>query len=93
VIQINPEALVLNIRNKISGRLKNRGLAPIEITRLIKDVYNIIGSEWYFTTADVKYALERLGWERYLLDNYTLELIFLYLDDQALVGLNRHVVH
>jgi len=84
---------VLNIRNKISGRLKNRGLAPIEITRLIKDVYNIIGSEWYFTTADVKYALERLGWERYLLDNYTLELIFLYLDDQALVGLNRHVVH
>ncbi|PLX53680.1 MAG: hypothetical protein C0611_03970 [Desulfobacteraceae bacterium] len=93
MIQINPEALVLNIRNKISGRLKNRGLAPIEITRLIKDVYNIIGSEWYFTTADVKYALERLGWERYLLDNYTLELIFLYLDDQALVGLNRHVVH
>ncbi|MDH3358706.1 MAG: hypothetical protein OET81_10140 [Desulfobacteraceae bacterium] len=84
---------MLNIRNKISGRLKNRGLAPIEITRLIKDVYNIIGSEWYFTTADVKYALERLGWERYLLDNYTLELIFLYLDDQALVGLNRHVVH
>jgi len=84
---------VLNIRNKISGRLKNRGLVPIEITRLIKDVYNVIGSVWYFTTADVKYALERLGWERYLLDNYTLELIFLYLDDQALVGLNRHVVH
>ena len=84
---------MLNIRNKISGRLKNRGLAPIEITRLIKDVYNVIGSVWYFTTADVKYALERLGWERYLLDNYTLELIFLYLDDQALVGLNRHVVH
>ena len=84
---------MLNIRNKISGRLKNRGLAPIEITRLIKDVYNIIGSVWCFTTADVKYALERLGWERYLLDNYTLELIFLYLDDQALVGLNRHVVH
>ena len=84
---------MLNIRNKISGRLKNRGLAPIEITRLIKDVDNVIGSTWYFTTADVKYALERLGWERYLLDNYTLELIFLYLDDQALVGLNRHVVH
>ena len=84
---------MLNIRNKISGRLKNRGLAPFEITRLLKDVYNVIGSVCYFTTADVKYALERLGWERYLLDNYTLELIFLYLDDQALVGLNRHVVH
>ena len=84
---------MLNIRNMISGRLKNRGLAPIEITRLIKDVYNATGSVWYFTTAEVKYALERLGWEGYLLDNYTLELIFLYLDDHALVGLNRHVVH
>ena len=84
---------MLNIRNMISGRLKNRGLAPIEITRLIKDVYNIKGSVWYFTTVEVKYALERLGWERYLLDNYTLELILLYLDDQAAVTLKRHVVH
>ena len=84
---------MLNIRNMISGRLKDRGLAPIEISRLIKDVYNVIGSVWYFTTDDVKYSLERLGWETYLLDNYTLELIFLHLDDQAVMGLNREVVH
>jgi hypothetical protein len=84
---------VLNIRNMISGRLKNRGLASIEITRLIKDVDNVTGSVWYFTIANVKYALERLGWERNLLDNYTLELIFLYLDDQAVMGLKRPVVH
>ena len=91
--QFDLEVLVLNIRNIISGRLKNRGLAPIEITRLIKDVYNITGSVWYFTTVEVKYALERLGWERYLLDNYTLELILLHLDDQALSTLKRQVVH
>ena len=84
---------MLNIRNIISGRLKNRGLAPIEITRLIKDVHNITGSVWYFTTVEVKYSLERLGWERYLLDNYTLELILLHLDDQALSTLKRQVVH
>jgi hypothetical protein len=77
----------------ISGRLKDKGLAPIEISRLIKDVYNVTGSVWYFSTADVKFALERLGWERYLLDNYTLELIFLYLDDQAVVALKRNIVH
>ena len=84
---------MLNIRNIISGRLKNRGLAPIEITRLIKDVYNITGSVWYFTTVEVRYALERLGWEEYLLDNYTLELILLHLDDKALSALKRQVVH
>jgi hypothetical protein len=76
-----------------SGRLKNRGMAPIEITRLIKDVYYVTGSVWCFTTDELKYALERLGWEKYLLNNYTLELIFLYLNDQVVVRLNRHVVH
>ena len=84
---------MLNIRNIISGRLQKRGLAPIEITRLIKDVHNITGSVWYFTTVDLNCALERLGWERYLLDNYTLELILLHLDDQALSALKRQVVH
>jgi hypothetical protein len=93
VTQIDLEALVLNIRNIISGRLKKRGLVPIEITRLIKDVHNITGSVWYFTTVDVNYALERLGWERYLLDNHTLELILLHLDDQTLSTLKKQVVH
>ena len=65
----------------------------MEITRLIKDVNNITGSAWYFTTFEIKYALERLGWEKYLLDNYTLELILLYLDDQALSALKKQVAH
>jgi len=51
--QINPEALVLNIRNMISGRLKNRGLAPIEITRLIKD---------YTMLQEVYGILQQLKW-------------------------------
>lgn len=84
---------MLNLKNMISGRLKNRGLPPIEIARLIKDVYNFTGSVLHFSTADVRYSLERLGWEKYLLDNYTLELIFLFLDDQAIMGLNGQVVH
>lgn len=84
---------MIDIKNMISGRLKNQGLAPIEISRLIKDISNITGGEWYFTIAYVKYALEKLGWEKYLLDNYTLELIFLYLDDKAAKEFNEPVVH
>ncbi len=84
---------MVDIKDMISGRLKNQGLAPIEIARLIKDISNITGDEWYLTTAHVKYALERLGWERYILDNYTLELIFLYLDDKAAMGFNAPVIH
>lgn len=84
---------MLNIRDIISGRLKNQGLSPIEITRLIKDVSNIKGGECYSTTNHIKFALERLGWERYILDNYTLELIFLYLDDKAKTGFDGVVMH
>lgn len=83
---------VVNIRDMISGRLKNRGLGGIEITRLIRDVSNITGRKWYVTPAHVKYALERLGWERYILDNYTLELISLYLDDKTARRLNGPVI-
>lgn len=84
---------MLDIKDMISGRLKNQGLAPIEISRLIKDISNITGDGWYFTMDHVKYALEKLGWERYILDNYTLELIFLYLDDKAAKEFNEPVVH
>jgi hypothetical protein len=84
---------MVDIKDMISGRLKSQGLAPIEIARLIKDISNITGDELYFTMVHVKYALERLGWERYILDNYTLELIFLYLDDKAAMGFNAPVMH
>ncbi|MGB2930261.1 MAG: hypothetical protein WBB70_15265 [Desulfobacterales bacterium] len=68
----------------ISKKLKDRGLVPVEINRLIKDVANVISSGKYCTPVCVKQNLERLGWEGYVVDNYILELIFLFLNDQKL---------
>jgi hypothetical protein len=68
----------------ISKKLKDRGLVPLEINRLIKDVANVMSSGKYCTPVCVKQNLERLGWEGYVLDNYILELIFLFLNDQKL---------
>lgn len=73
---------MINIKDMISGRLQDRGLAPVEIMRLIKDVSNVVGGSWYFNPSDVKKALKRLGWREYILDNFTIELISLYLDDE-----------
>lgn len=61
------------IKDMIFMRLRDRGLVPIEINRLIKDVSNIICREFYFTLSSAKQALEKLGWEEYILDNYVLE--------------------
>ena len=84
---------MINIKAMISGRLQDRGLAPVEIMRLIKDVSNVTGSSWYFNPSDVKKALKRLGWREYILDNFTLELIFLYLDDETMNEGGKPIFH
>ena len=84
---------MINIKDMISGRLQDRGLAPVEIMRLIKDVSNVIGGSWYFNPLDVKKALKRLGWREYILDNFTLELISLYLDDEIVNGGGKPIFH
>jgi hypothetical protein len=68
----------------ISKKLKDRGLIPVEINRLIKDVANVMSSGKYSTPVCVKQNLERLGWEGYILDNNILELISLFLRDQKM---------
>jgi hypothetical protein len=47
----------------ITKKLKDRGLVPVEINRLIKDVANVISSGKYCTPGCVKQNLERLGWD------------------------------
>ncbi len=84
---------MINIKDMISGRLQDRGLAPVEIMRLIEDVSNVTGSSWYFNLLEVKKALKRLGWREYILDNFTLELIFLYLDDETVKDSRKPILH
>jgi hypothetical protein len=68
----------------LSKKLKDRGLIPVKINRLIKDVANVMSSGKYCTPVCVKQNLERLGWEGYVLDNNILELISLFLGDQKM---------
>ena len=68
----------------ISKKLKDRGLIPVEINRLIKDVANVMSSGRYCTPVCIKQNLQLLGWEGYVLDNNILELIFLFLNDRKL---------
>ena len=81
------------IMDIISIRLRDRGLVPIEINRLIKDVSNIIGREWHYTPTGLKQSLVSLGWDGYILDNYILELILLSLDDEKRLEIYRDSVH
>jgi len=66
----------------ISTRLGDRELVSIEINRLIKDVFNVVGKERYFESSSLKQALKSLGWEEHILYIRTLELICLFLEDE-----------
>jgi hypothetical protein len=59
----------------VSIRLSEKGLLPVEISRIIKDVINIIRDGGESTLTLVNEELETLGWRRHLLDFLSFEVI------------------
>ena len=74
-------------------KLMDKGLVPIEINRLIKDVSNVIGKDRSFTSTSVKQDIQSLGWEGHILDNHILELIFTFLDDEERSDICQYPIH
>jgi len=54
---------------------QTKGFIPIEIPRLIQDVFNIIGKGRYCSLIDANRELEDLGWGIEILDNVTYDLM------------------
>ncbi len=77
------------IMELILSRLGKRDLVTIEINRLIKDVSNVVYRERSFESDGLKQALKDLGWEEQILDYRTLDLIFLFLEDEKDFEINR----
>ena len=56
-------------------RFQTKGFMPIEIPGLIKDVFNILGDDEYYTLTAVNQEMEDLGWGIEIVDNVTYEFI------------------
>ena len=54
---------------------QSKGFIPIEIPRLIQDVYNLIGKDRYGNITYVNKELEDLGWGIEIMDNVTYDLM------------------
>jgi hypothetical protein len=72
------------------SRLADRELVSVEIDRLIKDVSNVLGRKRNFESVGLKKALKSLGWEEDVLDYRTMELIFLFIEDEREFEIHRH---
>ena len=73
----------------ILSRLGKKDLVTIEINRLIKDVSNLVYRERSFESDNLKQTLKNLGWKEQILDYRTLELIFLFLEEEKGFEINR----
>jgi len=82
-----------NICDTLFGRLSARGLMSVEITRLIKDVFNIVRDGGDFTVASINQELGRLGWRERVMDVTSFELITFILENEYDYEVKRHLLH
>jgi len=81
------------IENVLLRKLSSRGLAPVQIPRFVKDVVNIVSDGGEFTTGMINGKLETLGWDRGILDPFTLELILALLCSEGNYEMRSTRVH
>lgn len=75
------------------SKLSNKGLMLVEISRLVRDVYNIVEEGGEFTVASVNERLERLGWGGQIMDDFTFDIIMFLLEAEDNYEVVRHTLH
>ena len=66
------------ISNIILKRLFDKAFTSVEVSRLVKDVVNIIDDDENITLPEANQKLRTLGWGRESIDPTTFELIRLH---------------
>ena len=90
------KALNKSVLSVLCGRFFDKGLMPIEIIRLTKDILNVIGDGGIYNAGILNKKLERLGWEKNIVDNYIFELLLYYLECEGTYKVevfNEHPVY
>ncbi len=77
--------------NDLFQRFKTKGFMPVEISGLVKDVFNIIGNSGYSAITTIDQELEELGWGIGIMDNVTHELVTSLLEDNSSTDVERHI--
>ena len=74
-------------------KLSQKGLTPVEVPRLVKDVLSIVGEGGEFTTHTINQGLESLGWDKKIVDPFTFELIIALLEHEGDCEVIRTPIH
>ena len=74
------------------ARLGVKGLIPVELVRLVRDVLNIVRDrQGSYTLEDINWQLEVMGWDHAIMDGFTFEFIKSLMEEerQAVWSLNN----
>jgi len=85
--------MVTSICNVLFERLYSRGLTLLEVSRFIRDAFNILQEGGDFTLVSINEALGSLGWRDGILDGISLELIIFLLENEYEYHVERHTLH
>jgi len=79
--------------NELLQRFKTKGFMPVEISGLVKDVFNMIGNSGYSTISTIDQEIEDLGWGIGIMDNVTHKLITSLLEDNSPADVVSYFTH
>lgn len=74
-------------------RLTERGVAPRDAHRLVKDVYSLIREGGSFTLLDINKSLMDMGWHANAMDAISLELFMSFLRKTLCMEIEIHTLH
>jgi hypothetical protein len=63
-------------------KLSSKGLPAGQVSRLVKDVLNMVNDSGHLPVATLNQRLAYLGWEEGILDEFTYELIIYLLENE-----------
>lgn len=82
-----------NICTSLFWRLSSKGISPQKVQHLIYDVFNLLREGGSFTVAAVNFELEKIGWERSIIDDYCFELIIDILEKEFDYQVTKRALH
>lgn len=82
-----------DIFDTLFQRLLALGLMPVEIPRLIKDVFNIVSDGEDYTVAYINQELERVGWRTQIIDEFNFELVIFLLENKYEFEVIKQTLH
>lgn len=71
------------IIEKLTDRLYDKDVLPLELPRLIRDVLYIVNDEKLLNVESINMRLQVLGWRKGILDDYVLQLILHLAETQG----------